>query len=139
MGICGAHGCHRNLDRRVARAGGRGPSPPHGLSCPPLGHNSRRLAFADFVATSGRRAAFLLPKSGAVMKRHQALSVAVALAPWAGAARAMPPESESAPGLPASAADRRRCIRVEARTPAGVSGWAAVLFGVAHERGRYRR
>src|SRR5690349_4181182 len=104
MGICGAHGCHRNLDRRVDRAGGRG-------------------------------AAFLLPKSGAVMKRHQALSVAVALALWAGAAHAMPPESEPAPGLPSRAADRARWIPVEARNHAGVSGQAAVLFGVAHERG----
>jgi len=73
------------------------------------------------------------------MKRHQALSVAVALALWAGAAHAMPPESEPAPGLPSRAADRARWIPVEARNHAGVSGQAAVLFGVAHERGRYRR
>jgi hypothetical protein len=83
------------------------------------------------------------------MKRHQALSFAVALALWAGAANAMPPdrdvpqavppESEHVPGLPSLAADRARWIPVEARNHAGVSGRAAVLFGVAHERGRYRR
>ena len=76
------------------------------------------------------------------MKRHRASSVAVALAVWASAANATPPdlpESEHAPGLPSLAAGRAGWIPVEARNHAtGASGPAAVLFGVAHERGRDR-
>jgi len=81
------------------------------------------------------------------MKRHQALSLAVAAALWAGAANATPPEllpallpdGEHAPGLPSLAAGRATWIPVNARNHAtGASGPAAVLFGVAHERGRYR-
>ena len=77
------------------------------------------------------------------MKRHQALSLAVALAPWPGAANAAPPDLlpdwEYAPDLPSLAADRASWIPVEARNHAtGVSGPAAVLFGVAQERGRSR-
>ena len=77
------------------------------------------------------------------MKRHQALSLAIVLALWAGAANAEPPaplsDREHAPGLPSLAADRARWIPVEARNHAsGASGPAAVLFGVAQERGRYR-
>ena len=64
------------------------------------------------------------------MKRHQALSFAVALALSAAAVNATPPSF---------AADRARWIPVEARNHAtGASGPAAVLFGVAHERGRGR-
>jgi hypothetical protein len=77
------------------------------------------------------------------MKRLQAFSFAVALALSAGAANAAPPdllpERENAAGLPSLAADRATWIPVEARNHAtGSSGPAAVLFGVAHERGRYR-
>ena len=65
------------------------------------------------------------------MKRHQAFSLAVALALWAGAANAA--------DLPSLAAGRATWIPVEARNHAtGTSGRAAVLFGVAQERGRYR-
>ena len=64
------------------------------------------------------------------MKRHQALSSAIALALSAGAATAAPPSF---------AADRASWIPVEARNHAtGASGPAAVLYGVAHERGRHR-
>lgn len=77
------------------------------------------------------------------MKRHQALFLAAALALWPGAANAMPPglplEAENGPNLPSPAADRATWIPVEARNHAtGVSGPAAVLFGVAQERGRSR-
>jgi len=77
------------------------------------------------------------------MRRHQASSLAVAVALWAGAANATPPEllaeAENAAGLPSLAADRASWIPVEARNHAtGASGQAAVLFGVAHERGRTR-
>jgi hypothetical protein len=65
------------------------------------------------------------------MKRHQAFSFAVALALWAGAAIAT--------DLPSLDGGRATWIPVEARNHAtGVSGRAAVLFGVAQERGRYR-
>ena len=69
------------------------------------------------------------------MRRHQALSFAAALALWAGAANATPPErpaeAEHAPGLPSLAANAG-WIAVEARNHAtGISGPAAVLFGVA--------
>ena len=64
------------------------------------------------------------------MKRHQALSFAVVLALSAAAVNATPPSL---------AADRARWIAVEARNHAtGASGPAAVLYGVAHERGRGR-
>jgi hypothetical protein len=61
------------------------------------------------------------------MQRHQqALSVAVAAALWAGAAIAAPP-------------DRATWIPVDARNHvSGTNGLAAVLFGVAQERGRSR-
>lgn len=79
------------------------------------------------------------------MRRHQASSFAAALALWAGAANATPPELpdlpaqvEHAPGLPSRAANAR-WIPVEARNHVtGAGGPAAVLFGVAHERGRDR-
>jgi hypothetical protein len=65
------------------------------------------------------------------MKRHQALSFAVALALWAGAANAT--------DLPSPDAGRAAWIPVEARNHVtGVSGRAALLFGVAQERGRSR-
>jgi hypothetical protein len=73
------------------------------------------------------------------MKRHKALSFAVALAVWAGAANATPPEPGDERGLPSLAADDVTWIPVEARNHAtGASGPAAVLLGVAHERGRHR-
>lgn len=93
------------------------------------------------------------------MRRHQALSLAVALALWPGVAKAAPPDlfpeplpsllpdDEHAHGLPSSDAghdsgrdaERASWIPVEARNHAtGASGPAAVLFGVAHERGRHR-
>jgi hypothetical protein len=80
---------------------------------------------------------FYSPKSGVVMRRYQALSFAVALAVWAGAANATPPDllpdNEHEPGLPVT------WIPVEARNHAtGASGPAAVLYGAAHERGRTR-
>ena len=65
------------------------------------------------------------------MQRHQqAFSVAVALALWAGAANGSPPEPDPAPAA---------WIPVDARNHVtGTSGPAAVLFGVAQERGRSR-
>ena len=81
------------------------------------------------------------------MKRHRASSLAVALAVWAGAANATPPDlppaqlpdSEHAPGLPSLGPGRVSWIPVEARNHVtGSSGPAAVLYGVAHERGRHR-
>ena len=75
------------------------------------------------------------------MQRHQhALSLAVAMALWAGAANAGPPELEDAAGLPSLDAGRATSIPVEARNHVtGASGPAAVLLGVAHERGRSRQ
>lgn len=65
------------------------------------------------------------------MKRHKALSLAVALALWSDAAHA---GSE-----PEQAAGHANWIPVEARNHAtGANGPAAVLFGIAHERGRHR-
>ena len=67
------------------------------------------------------------------MERHQkAFSAAVGLALWAGAANA---GSE-----PEQAASRASWIPVEARNHrTGVTGYAAVLFGIAQERGRHRQ
>lgn len=75
------------------------------------------------------------------MQRHQhALSLAVVLALWAGAANAGPPELENAAGLPSLDAGRATWIPVDARNHVtGASGPAAVLFGVAQERGRSRQ
>lgn len=77
------------------------------------------------------------------MRRHQASSLAVALAVWAGAANASPPdllpENGYAPGPPSPAVGRVSWIPVEARNHAtGASGPAAVLYGLANERGRTR-
>jgi len=74
------------------------------------------------------------------MQRHQhALSLAVALVLWAGAANAGPPEPEDAAGLPSVDAGRATWIAVDARNHvSGANGLAAVLFGVAQERGRSR-
>jgi hypothetical protein len=71
------------------------------------------------------------------MERHKrALSLAAALALWAGAANAEP---EQAAALPSLDAGRARWIAVEARNHVtGASGPAAVLFGVAQERGQER-
>jgi hypothetical protein len=64
----------------------------------------------------------------------------VALAVWAGAVNAGPPELEDAAGLPSLDAGRATWILVEARNHVtGASGPAAVLLGVAHERGRSRQ
>jgi hypothetical protein len=75
------------------------------------------------------------------MQRHQhALSLALTMALWAGAANAGPPELEDAAGLPSLDAGRATWIPVEARNHVtGASGPAAVLLGVAQERGRSRQ
>jgi hypothetical protein len=66
-------------------------------------------------------------------------SFAAALAVWAGAATAGSPALEHAEDLPSLDASRARWIAVEARNHVtGTSGPAAVLFGVAQERGRFR-
>lgn len=73
------------------------------------------------------------------MKRHRALSVAAVLALWAGAVNATPPDSPTENGRDLPSANGAGWIPVEARNHAtGASGPAAVLFGVAHERGRHR-
>jgi len=83
---------------------------------------------------------FIAEVSGAVMERHQqALSLAAALALWAGAATADQPELEQAASLPSLDAGLATWIPVEARNHlTGANGPAAVLFGVAQERGRQR-
>ena len=74
------------------------------------------------------------------MQRHHSLSLAVAMALWAGAANAGPPEREDAVGLSSFDAGRATWIPVDARDHvAGASGPAAVLLGVAQERGRSRK
>jgi len=74
------------------------------------------------------------------MQRHQhALSLAMAIALWAGPATAGPADREEAAGLPSLDPGRASWIPVEARNHVtGASGPAAVLFGVAQERGRHR-
>ena len=73
------------------------------------------------------------------MKRHQALSVAAVLALWAGAVNATPPDLPPVNGPDVPSANGASWIPVEARNHAtGASGPAAVLYGVAHERGRHR-
>jgi hypothetical protein len=80
-----------------------------------------------------------MPKSGAVMQRHQPiLSVAVALALWAAAVHAAPPEmgGEVAQGPVAEPPAPMAWVVVEARNHAsGTSGLVAVSTGVAQERG----
>jgi len=73
------------------------------------------------------------------MQRHQhTLSLVASLALWAGAATAGPPELENE-GLPSLDAGRARWIAVDARNHVtGAKGPAAVLFGVAQERGHRR-
>ena len=75
------------------------------------------------------------------MQPHQlALSFVAASALWAGAARAELPDPENAPRLPSLDASRATWIQVDARNhDTGVSGPAAVLFGVAQERGSSRQ
>lgn len=64
----------------------------------------------------------------------------MATALWAGAASAGWPEPEQAAGLPSLDTDRATWIPVEARNHVtGASSPAAVLFGVAQERGRNRQ
>jgi hypothetical protein len=84
---------------------------------------------------------FIAEVSGAVMQRHQhALSLAVAMALWAGAANAGSPELEDTAGLPSQDAGRATWIPVDARSHVtGAISPAAVLFGVAQERGRSRQ
>ena len=84
---------------------------------------------------------FIAEVSGAVMQRHKhTLLFAVALALWAGAVSAEPDEPEQTAGLPSLEAGRATWIAVEARNHlTGASGPAAVLFGVAQERGRQRQ
>src|SRR5260370_25632592 len=95
----------------------------------------------------GRRAAFFMPIPGAVMHRLQRIVSATAVAAllaWAVPAGAAPTEPEGEPasagseatGVPAAAT----WLLIEARDHArGTSGAAAVLFGVAQERGRQRQ
>lgn len=75
------------------------------------------------------------------MKRHlHALSLVAATALWAGAANAGSPEPEDAAGRRLPDAGRATWIAVDARNHVtGASGPAAVLFGVAQERGRSRQ
>lgn len=74
------------------------------------------------------------------MKRYErALSFAVAMALWAGAVNAQPSD-EYATSLPSLDARRATWIPVEARNHVtGANGPAAVLFGVAQEKGRHWR
>ena len=75
------------------------------------------------------------------MQRHRhALSLAAAaMALWAGAAHAGSPEPDPAAGRPSLDAERATWIPVEARNHVtGANSPAAVLFGVAQERGRPR-
>jgi len=83
---------------------------------------------------------FIAEVSGALMQRHQqALSLAAALALWAGAANADLAELEQASPLPSLDTSRATWIAVDARNHlTGANGPAAVLFGVAQERGRHR-
>ena len=74
-----------------------------------------------------------------MQRNKKAFSFAVALALWAGAANADPGEPEQTAALPSLDAGRATWIPVEARNHlTGASGPAAVLFGVAQERGRQR-
>ena len=75
------------------------------------------------------------------MQQHQrALSLALALALWAGAATAGSPEPEYADDLPSLDTGRATWIPINARNHiTGASGPAAVLFGVAQERGLSRQ
>jgi hypothetical protein len=83
---------------------------------------------------------FVAEVSGAVMRPHQhALSFAAALALWAGAANAGLPEPDHAADLPSPDDGRASWIPVEARNHVtGANSPAAVLFGIAQERGRHR-
>lgn len=62
------------------------------------------------------------------------------MALWAGAANAGPSELENEAGLPSLDAGRATWIPVDARNHVtGANGLAAVLFGVAQDRGRSRQ
>ncbi len=75
-----------------------------------------------------------------MQRHHQALSLSVALAVWAGVANADPAELEQASTLPSLDTGRATWIQVDARNHVtGANGPAAVLFGVAQERGRQRQ
>lgn len=76
-----------------------------------------------------------------MQRNQQILSVAVALAVWAGAANAVPPEPDSfvlyGPSAEGPAAPAWQLV--EARNHVtGVRGLVAVVFGIAQERGRSR-
>lgn len=76
-----------------------------------------------------------------MQRNKQVLSLAVAAAVWASAAHALPPEPDSfVPYSPAAEAPAAPAWQlVEARNHVtGTSGLAAVVFGVAQERGRSR-
>jgi hypothetical protein len=74
-----------------------------------------------------------------MQRRQHALSLAMAIALWAGPATAGPADREDAASLPSLDPGRASWIPVEARNHVtGASGPAAVLFGVAQERGRHR-
>ena len=86
----------------------------------------------------------LKPKC-AIMQRHrQIVSAAAALFAWVAPANAAPPEPDgeiaSDGGAQAAAPTSASWILIDARDHAsGASGAAAVLFGVAQERGRSRQ
>jgi hypothetical protein len=88
---------------------------------------------------------FIAEVSGAAMQRYpNAFSFAVALALWAGAANAGSSEPDHfeldhEADLPSPNAGRATWIPVEARNHVtGANSPAAVLFGIAQERGRHR-
>jgi hypothetical protein len=86
-----------------------------------------------------------MPKSGAIMQRHrQIVSAAAAVLVWVVPASAAQPDpdgevasaSSDAASVPAAAT----WLSIDARNHAsGASGVAAVVFGVAQERGRSRQ
>jgi len=86
-----------------------------------------------------------MPKSGAIMQRHQQIvSAAAALLVWVFPASAAQPDPDgevaSASSDVASVPAAATWLVVEARNHAsGTSGAAAVVFGVAQERGRSRQ
>jgi len=88
---------------------------------------------------------FIAETSGATMQRHQRIVFAIAallvwLGHWLSPANATPhepdPETAEAGGEAPRVAVAATWLSIEARDAAGTSGPAAVLFGVAQERGR---
>ena len=86
-----------------------------------------------------------MPKSGAIMQRHrQIVSAAAAVLVWVVPASAAPPDPDgevaSASSDAASVRAASTWLSIDARNHAsGASGVAAVVFGVAQERGRSRQ